>query len=101
MIERVPEIRDAPNCITDIQLKSEISFDKVHFRYPTQVEKSRDIFAGASFSIKTGTSTAIVGPSGSGKSTIVQLINRYYDPKQGDIMFDNKNLKDLSLVSLR
>jgi ATP-binding cassette subfamily B (MDR/TAP) protein 1 len=48
--------------------------------------------------IKAGTSTAIVGPSGSGKSTIVQMIERFYDPKEGNIMMDDKNLKDYSLT---
>jgi len=42
-----------------------------------------------------------VGPSGSGKSTIVQLINRYYDPKSGEINFDGTPLTKLSLKSLR
>jgi ABC-type multidrug transport system fused ATPase/permease subunit len=51
--------------------------------------------------IKAGTSTAIVGPSGSGKSTIVQMIERFYDPKGGDIFMDDKNLKDYSLTQLR
>ena len=51
--------------------------------------------------IKAGTSTAIVGPSGSGKSTIVQMIERFYDPKSGDITFDETNLKDIPLNKLR
>ena len=56
----------------------------------------------ANFSIKAGETTAIVGPSGSGKSTIVQLIERFYDPRPGGfIEFDNIDIKDLSLKSLR
>jgi ABC-type multidrug transport system fused ATPase/permease subunit len=42
-----------------------------------------------------------VGPSGSGKSTIVQMIERFYDPKEGDIFFDEVNSKDSSLLALR
>jgi len=53
------------------------------------------------FNIKAGTSTAIVGPSGSGKSTVVQMLERYYDPKQGNISIDGINLKDVSLDNLR
>jgi ABC-type multidrug transport system fused ATPase/permease subunit len=56
-------------------------------------EDAHNILDGASFKIKAGTSTAIVGPSGSGKSTIVQLLNRFYDPKEGDIFLDEENLK--------
>lgn len=55
----------------------------------------------ATFSIKAGESTAIVGPSGAGKSTIVQLIERYYDPKAGTISFDETPLTDISLRTLR
>lgn len=101
VIERVPLIKSEPGCIENFSLKREISFEKISFRYPTQVEKSREIFSGASFTIKAGTSTAIVGPSGSGKSTIVQLINRFYDPTSGDVCFDEHNVKKLSLKSLR
>ena len=60
-----------------------------------------DTLQGVSFKIKAGTSTAIVGASGSGKSTIVQLIERFYDPKAVNIFFDQKNLKDFDLKDLR
>ena len=43
----------------------------------------------------------ITGPSGSGKSTIVQLIERFYDPKSGDILLDNTNIKDIKIKNLR
>lgn len=81
VIERVPAIKSAEGCVQTVTLNDRIQVTKLSFRYPTQVEKTRDIFSGASFDILAGQSTAIVGPSGSGKSTIVQLINRYYDPK--------------------
>ena len=84
-----------------ISLEKGIHFKNVYFRYPTCPDSQPDTLQGASFMIKAGTSTAIVGPSGSGKSTIVQMIERFYDPKQGDIMMDDKNLKDYSLGQLR
>jgi ABC-type multidrug transport system fused ATPase/permease subunit len=102
VIERVPLINSEPNCIEEVTLNSKITLNKISFRYPTQIETTRDIFAAASFEIKAGESTAIVGPSGSGKSTIVQLLNRYYDPKEGgEILFDQNPIKKLSLKSLR
>ena len=61
----------------------------------------RDVLQGVSFSIKAGESTAIVGPSGTGKSTIVQMIERFYAPKAGEIYFDTTNLKDIKLKALR
>lgn len=54
VIERVPEIRDDQNAVNDVVLKEKISFNKVSFRYPTQVEKTRDIFNHASFEILAG-----------------------------------------------
>ena len=53
------------------------------------------------FTLKAGTSTAIVGPSGSGKSSIVQMCNRLYDPLAGDIFYDGVNLRTICLKSLR
>ena len=73
----------------------------MHFRYPTAQENVKDVFQGASFKIKAGTSTAIVGPSGSGKSTIVQMINRFYDPKGGSIDYGSTPLKKIDLTTLR
>jgi ABC-type multidrug transport system fused ATPase/permease subunit len=54
VIERVPKIKDEPGCLDNIQLKNKIVFKNVQFRYPTQVAKTRDIFAAASFEIKAG-----------------------------------------------
>jgi ABC-type multidrug transport system fused ATPase/permease subunit len=54
VIERVPKIKDEPGCLDNIQLKNKIVYKNVQFRYPTQVAKTRDIFAAASFEIKAG-----------------------------------------------
>lgn len=71
------------------------------FKYPTAPDEQRNTFESVSFSIKAGESTAIVGPSGSGKSTIVQLIERFYDPKSGSILVDDLDLRKVSLKVLR
>lgn len=55
----------------------------------------------ASFSLQAGKATAIVGPSGSGKSTIVQLVERFYDPRSGSVDFDGFDIKNLDLKVLR
>ena len=101
LIEREPKIQSPKDAIKDIVINKGITFDDVKFRYPTAIEGQPSTFDGASFEIKTGTSTAIVGPSGSGKSTIVQLINRFYDPAQGAIFYGSDDLKKLDLVALR
>ena len=66
-------IRSPPkeSIVENIDIGSGITFDHVRFRYPTAPEGARDVISDANFTIKAGTSTAIVGPSGSGKSTIV------------------------------
>ena len=102
LIDRVPKIQTMKSgAKTQIDTSSGIHFKDVTFRYPTAFDSAPDIFNLASFEIRTGTSTAIVGPSGSGKSTIVQLINRFYDPSHGDIYYNTDSLKDLDITALR
>lgn len=101
VIERKPLIASSAGSTDVVSLESGIAFKDISFRYPTQIDTARDIFHKASFEIKAGQSTAIVGPSGSGKSTIVQLLNRYYDVSEGTIHFDQTNLIDVNLKSLR
>ena len=73
MIEREPEIQNNANTRhgMGLQLKKEIEFRNVTFKYPTASAEQKPVLENASFRIKAGTTTAIVGPSGSGKSTII------------------------------
>ena len=73
VIEREPEVRNSPNVKRGlgIQLKDEINFNNITFKYPTALPEHKPVLQDASFSIKAGSTTAIVGPSGSGKSTII------------------------------
>ena len=83
-------------------MNREIKFTNVTFKYPTASEEMKPVLENATFSIKAGETTAIVGPSGSGKSTIIQLIERFYDPKPGGVIeFDDKDLRDIDLKDLR
>ena len=83
VIERVPEIRNTERVRRGmgLSLKKEIEFRNVTFKYPTAPEEHKPVLQNATFKIKAGTTTAIVGPSGSGKSTIIKLIERFYDPE--------------------
>ena len=76
---------------------SEIVFKNVSFGY----DPDRLILKNASFTIPTGSKTAIVGPSGSGKSTILKLVFRFYDPIEGRILLDGKDVRELDIESLR
>ena len=85
-----------------MKLEKHIQFENVTFKYPTQLPEHKPILQNASFKIEAGKTTAIVGPSGSGKSTIVQLVERFYDPRKGGtIYFDDINVADLDLKMLR
>ncbi|CUS22505.1 LAQU0S05e06898g1_1 [Lachancea quebecensis] len=76
---------------------SKIVFENVSFGY----DPERMILKNASFTMPAGWKTAIVGPSGSGKSTILKLVFRFYDPQEGRILIDGKDVKELDIESLR
>jgi ABC-type multidrug transport system fused ATPase/permease subunit len=92
VLDRVPEIRDKEGAIVindgTLSLDSGIHFKNVAFKYPTALPQLPNVLNGVDFTIKAGSTTAIVGPSGSGKSTIIQMVERFYDPLSGDIFFD-------------
>ena len=67
----MPEIKDHENCFSTFEVKENITFTNVTFKYPTAPENVKNVLEGINFKIKSGETTAIVGPSGSGKSTIV------------------------------
>lgn len=75
-----------------------IEFKNVKFKYPT---REKIIFDGLSFKINAKTKVALVGPSGCGKSTIMQLLLRFYDVDEGEILIDGKNIKEYDLHHLR
>jgi ABC-type multidrug transport system fused ATPase/permease subunit len=101
IIDRVPHIRDMPDAQYNVELNSEIKFENISFKYPSAKPGSRCILKNVNFSIKANETTAIVGPSGSGKSTIVQMIERFYAPLEGEIYFDTTNIKKIGLQALR
>ena len=91
----IKEIENHPNLKINT---GNIEFKNVSFTYPkTDVEAVKNI----NISIKGGTTAALVGHSGAGKSTIVNLIPRFYDPKEGNIQIDGQIINEVSLASLR
>ncbi|KAK9877178.1 hypothetical protein WA026_016926 [Henosepilachna vigintioctopunctata] len=72
-----------------------ISFDEVHFRYPTR--RDVKVLNGITFTIEPGETVAFVGTSGCGKSTCIQLIQRFYDATEGKIFIDGVNIQCLNL----
>ena len=79
--------------------KGGITATEVHFHYPTRPEVK--ILQGLTVSVKPGQTLALVGPSGCGKSTIVSLVERFYDPVNGNVTMEGTDLRDLNLSWLR
>ena len=79
--------------------RPELSLDNITFCYPTRPGQAalRDF----SLPIKAGKSLALVGPSGAGKSTVFELLQRFYDPQQGQILLNGEDVRELGLRQLR
>lgn len=92
------EIFDDPDAEKICNPKGEIVFNNVSFEYPDDHNK---VFANLNLVIHAGEKLAIVGPSGGGKTTLCNLIPRFYDVSAGEITLDGKNIKKITLQSLR
>ncbi|CAL8095680.1 unnamed protein product [Calicophoron daubneyi] len=98
-IERVPPIdKDSPGKTLD-HFEGNITVKNVKFLYPTRPDIT--ILRNFSLDLKSGQTVALVGPSGSGKSTIVHLLQRFYDPVEGEIRIEGIDIKELDLKKLR
>ncbi|MFA5886444.1 MAG: ABC transporter ATP-binding protein [Patescibacteria group bacterium] len=80
------------------QIKGEIKFQTVSFRYG---DNKRPAVSQLNFKINAACVTALVGPSGGGKTTVARLIYRHYDPQEGRVLLDDKDLRDYDLYSFR
>ena len=92
------EIVDSPHAIDLTDVRGDIEFKNVSFRYNKKLDYVLENF---NLDIKAGKNIALVGPSGGGKTTVCALIPRFYDVSEGGIFVDGKNIKDFSLYSLR
>ena len=92
------EIVDSPHAIDLTDVKGNIEFKNVSFRYNKKLDYVLENF---NLDIKAGKNIALVGPSGGGKTTVCALIPRFYDVSDGGIFVDGKNIKDFSLYFLR
>ena len=103
-VERIDKILLAENNIKDpekpvelAELKDEIKYNGVSFSY----EDGREVLHDIDLTIPRGKTIALVGQSGSGKSTLVDLLPRFYDVDKGSITIDGKDIRNVSLKSLR
>ena len=102
--ERVTVILETPSAITDAEdaepltdVRGAVAFDHVSFDYGNDIPVLKDI----SFSCEPGMMVALVGPTGVGKTTATQLISRFYDPVEGRILIDGRDIRKTTLASLR
>ena len=93
-----PDIKDKDNPIELKDVKGDIEFKDITFKYENDDDK---ILKDLSLKIDRGKTVAIVGPSGAGKTTLCHLVPRFYDVDKGQVLVDGKNVKDLSIKSLR
>lgn len=82
-----------------LNLTGDFEFKNVEFSYPSRADIP--VLKGISFSAKAGQQIALVGSSGSGKSTVASLIQRFYEPLNGDILFDGKSAAEMDISALR
>ncbi|CAI0380114.1 unnamed protein product [Linum tenue] len=100
MIDRAPDIDTEEKKGKALShIRGEIVFNDVHFCYPSRPDTP--IFQGLNLRIPPGKTIGLVGGSGSGKSTTISLLQRFYDPIQGDILLDGHKIKKLQLKWLR
>jgi ATP-binding cassette subfamily B protein len=92
-----PDIKDRTGARAMPRVRGEIEFEDVVFSY----EAANPVLKGISFTAKAGESIAIVGPSGAGKTTMASLVMRFYEPRAGTIKIDGRDLREVTLESLR
>lgn len=103
--KRINEVLDTPLSVPDGKgadaipgREGEIEFRNVSFRYP---DAGKEALTNISFTAKKGETVAFIGATGSGKSTVVNLIPRFYDATEGEVLVDGVNVKDYKQETLR
>jgi ATP-binding cassette, subfamily B, bacterial MsbA len=97
MLDTHSEVREWPGALALPPFSSAIEFRDVHFAYGNGASTLR----GVTFSVQAGQMLAIVGRSGAGKTTLVNLVPRFYDVSSGAILVDGRDVRDVTLASLR
>ena len=98
LMDETYDVEDKPRAMELVDANGKLAFENVSFQYE---EDGSRVLEGVDFSIEPGQTAAFVGMSGGGKSTIVSLIPRFYDASEGAVKIDDRNVKDVTLRSLR
>lgn len=97
LLDHVPEIVENPGAIALVRAKGEFEFRSVSFQYAESGGGLTEI----SFRIPAGSRVGIVGTTGAGKTTLLNLIMRFYDPIQGQVLLDGMEIRDYRIADLR
>lgn len=98
ILDTESDVTDAPNAQPLGQIQGEVTFENVTFRY---FQSSSPVLQKVSFTAQPGQTVALLGATGSGKTTIINLIPRFYDPSEGRILMDGKDIREATIESLR
>jgi ATP-binding cassette subfamily B (MDR/TAP) protein 1 len=99
LLKRIPQIKDELDAKDILWGNGSIDYNMIYFAYPTRPNVT--VLKGLNLSVMKGKTVALVGPSGCGKSTIIQLIERFYDPLEGNLVVDKEDIRNIKLASHR
>jgi ABC-type multidrug transport system fused ATPase/permease subunit len=97
MLRTQPKVYDRTSAVQAEGLRGEVAYEKVSFAY----QKNSPVLFDIRLNIKQGERVAFIGPTGSGKSTLASLLPRFYDPTQGKVLIDGRDVREFTLASLR
>ena len=98
-IDEEPAIYNLPDAVEMPLVKGQVEFKNVGFTYDE--EDGNKILHNVNFKFEPGSTIALVGPTGAGKSTIINLLSRFYDVQEGEVLIDGINIKKVTLNSIR
>jgi ATP-binding cassette subfamily B protein len=97
LLDELTEVAERPDALPLRHAVGRVSFQNVSFAYPGAAR----VLAGVTFQVPAGTCVGIAGPSGAGKTTLLNLLTRFYDPVDGQILLDGMDLRDIRVDDLR
>lgn len=101
LVDQPPGQLDKPGAKALPPIVGRVEFQHVDFSYENRASESGPVLRDINLVAEAGQTIALVGPTGAGKSTLVNLIGRYYDVSQGQVLIDGYNVQDVTLESLR
>ena len=100
ILDEAPAVQDRPGAIDLIDARGRIEFRGVEFAYGT-AEDAPKVLDGFDLTVEPGETVALVGRTASGKSTVIRLLPRFYDVQAGEVLVDGRDVRDLTVLSLR